>query len=349
MSAPVTRAPAGGTLAQAEELGLDRDALRRMYRDMRLTRALDERGLALYKQGKLPGSFYTSRGNEAASVAVGTAMGPDDIATPLHRNLGVHIARGIEPWRMLCQFMGRRDGQTAGRDSNLRSQDLDRGLIAGVSHLPAILPVAVGAALAFRLRGEPRVAVGWCGDGASSNGIAHESMNLAGVRRLPVVFVIDNNQFAYSTPTQYEYATEHVADRAQAYGFEGVVVDGTDVLAVYREAKRAIDKARAGGGPTLLECLTLRMEGHAVHDDAFYVPKPMLETWAASDPLERFRTWLRENAELTDEEEDEIAAGVKKLLNDSLQRADESPQPDPSTLTQGVFASPEDLDTPHHK
>jgi pyruvate dehydrogenase E1 component alpha subunit len=174
-------------------------------------------------------------------------------------------------------------------------------------------------------------------------------MNFAGVRKLPVVFICDNNQWAYSTPTHLGYATEHVADRAQAYGFEGVVVDGTDVLAVYREAKRAIEKARAGGGPTLVECLTLRMEGHAVHDDAFYVPDDMLEEWAKSDPLERFRTWLRENADMSEEEEEEIASGVKKLLNDALARAEESPLPDPSALTEGVFASPEELDTPHHK
>jgi pyruvate dehydrogenase E1 component alpha subunit len=132
-------------------------------------------------------------------------------------------------------------------------------------------------------------------------------------------------------------------------GFDGIVVDGTDVLAVYREAKRAIEKARAGGGPTLVECVTQRMEGHAVHDDAFYVPREMLEEWAKADPIERFRNWLRENADFSDEEEDEIQANVKKLLNDALQRADESPLPDPSELTQGVYATPEDLDTPHHK
>jgi pyruvate dehydrogenase E1 component alpha subunit len=174
-------------------------------------------------------------------------------------------------------------------------------------------------------------------------------MNLAGVRRLPVVFVIDNNQWAYSTPTYLEYGVEHLADRAAAYGFEGVVVDGTDVLAVYREAKRAIEKAREGGGPTLIECLTLRMEGHAVHDDAFYVPKELFEEWARRDPIERYRTWLRDNAALTDEEEDELTSGVKRLLNDAIQRAEESPLPDPATLVDGVFAAPEELDTPHHK
>jgi TPP-dependent pyruvate/acetoin dehydrogenase alpha subunit len=191
--------------------------------------------------------------------------------------------------------------------------------------------------------------VGWFGEGASARGDAHEAMNLAGVRRLPVVFICDNNQWAYSTPTHLEYACETLADRAQAYGFEGVVVDGTDVLAVYREAKRAIEKAREGGGPTLIESMTLRMEGHAVHDDAFYVPKELFEEWAKRDPIERFRNWLRENAELTDEEEEEILGGVKKILNDALKRADESPLPSPDSVTDGVFATPEDLDTPHHK
>jgi pyruvate dehydrogenase E1 component alpha subunit len=212
-----------------------------------------------------------------------------------------------------------------------------------------MLPVGVGCALAFRIREERRVAVAWFGEGAAARGDAHEGMNFAGVRKLPVVFICDNNQWAYSTPTHLGYATEHVADRAQAYGFDGIVVDGTDVLAVYREATRAIEKARAGSGPTLVECVTQRMEGHAVHDDAFYVPREMLEEWAKADPIERFRNWLRENADFSDEEEDEIQANVKKLLNDALQRAEESPLPDASELTAGVYATPEDLDTPHHK
>ena len=157
-----------------------------------------------------------------------------------------------------------------------------------------MLPVATGMALAFKIRGDRRVALGWFGDGSAARGDAHEAMNLAGVRQLPMVFVCDNNQWAYSTPTYLSYPVEHIADRAAAYGFEGVVVDGTDVLAVYREARRAIERAREGGGPTLLECLTLRMEGHAVHDDAFYVPKEMFEKWAAYDPIERYRTWLHD-------------------------------------------------------
>jgi pyruvate dehydrogenase E1 component alpha subunit len=320
-----------------------------VYRNMLLTRGIEERGHILYKQGKIPGSFYTGRGNEGAAVGVATAMGPDDVGAPLHRDMGVHITRGVEPWRIFANYMGKEDGPARGKDGNVHMADARLGLIAMVSHLPAMLPVAAGAALAFRIREESRVAVGWFGEGSAARGDAHEAMNLAGVRRLPMVFVCDNNQWAYSTPTHLGFATQNIADRARSYGFEGVVVDGTDVLAVYREAKRAIEKARSGGGPTLIECMTLRMEGHAVHDDAFYVPKDMFEEWAKHDPIERFRGWLKEYADLQEHEEEEIAADIKKLLNEAIRRAEESPLPDPATVAEGVYAAPEDLDTPHHK
>jgi TPP-dependent pyruvate/acetoin dehydrogenase alpha subunit len=326
------------SLAETDAIGLDHAGLVGMYRNMLLTRTLEERGGALYKQGRLPGSFYTGRGNEAASVGVATAMGPNDVAAPLHRNMGVHVTRGAEPWRLLCQYMGRDGGATHGRDSNLRSQDLDRGLIAGVSHLPGILPTATGIALAFRIRNEPRVALGWFGDGASARGDVHECMNFAAVRRLPMVFICDNNQYAYSTPTDLTYACDRLADRAANYGFDGVVVDGTDVLAVFREARAAIEHARVGGGPTLLELVTLRMEGHAVHDDASYVPRNLLAAWERSDPLERFEAWLRANVDLADGELDQVASEVAAVVEDATARADASPWPDPATLNDGVFA-----------
>src|SRR5262245_36270487 len=318
--------------ADLRSTGLDREDLLTIYRNMLVTRGIEERGHILYKQGKIPGSFYTGRGNEGASVGVATAMAPDDVGTPLHRDMGVHITRGVEPWRIFANYMGRIDGPARGRDGNVHLPDMRLGMISMVSHLPAMPPVAVGAALAFRIREERRVAVGWFGEGSAARGDAHEAMNLAGVRRLPMVFICDNNQWAYSTPTHLGFATQHIADRAEGYGFEGVVVDGTDVLAVYREAKRAIEKARAGEGPTLIECMTLRMEGHAVHDDAFYVPKEMFEVWAKHDPIERFRSWLKANADLRDEEEDEMAAEIKRLLNDAIKRAEESPMPDPAEV-----------------
>ncbi len=338
-----------GSLQEVHDVGLDREDLFGIYRSMLTARGIEERGHILYKQGKIPGSFYTGRGNEASAVGVATAMGPDDVGCPLQRDMGVHITRGVEPWRIFAQYMGRADGPTRGRDGNVHLGDARLGLHAMVSHLPAMLPVAVGMGLAFRIREERRVAVAWCGEGAAARGDAHEGMNLAGVRRLPVVFVIDNNQWAYSTPAHLGHAIDHLADRAAAYGFEGVIVDGTDVLAVYREARHAIEKARDGGGPTLIESVTLRMEGHAVHDDASYVPREMFEEWAKRDPIDRYRVWLRNNAQMTDAEEDEITAGVKRLLNDALERAEESPMPDPSTLLDGVFATSDELDTPHHK
>ena len=186
-------------------------------------------------------------------------MARDDVGSPLHRNMGVHIVRGVEPWRIFANYMGRAGGPAKGKDGNVHMADHHLGLVAMVSHLPAMLPVAVGCALAFRIREEKRVAVGWFGEGSSARGDAHEAMNFAAVRQLPVVFVCDNNGWAYSTPAHLEYAVEHLADRAAAYGFEGVVVDGTDTLAVYREAKRAIEKARAGRRPDA------DRERHAAH------------------------------------------------------------------------------------
>jgi TPP-dependent pyruvate/acetoin dehydrogenase alpha subunit len=320
-----------------DALGIDRDRLVSLYRWMLLTRGLEETGHLLYKQGRIPGSFYTGRGNEAASVGVAAAMEADDVGAPLHRNLGVHLARGTEPWRVFANYLGRVDGPSRGRDGNVHFGDLDRGQITIVSHLPAMLPVVVGCSLAFRIRGEQRVAVGWFGEGASARGDCHEAMNFAGVHRLPVVFVCDNNQWAYSTPAHLEYGCERLADRAHAYGFAGVTVDGTDVLAVYREAKAAIDKARAGGGPTLIESVTLRMEGHAVHDDAFYVPSEVHSAWAARDPVERYRAFLDEQG-FTDREDEELRAGVKAELSDALRRAEASPLPDPTSVADGVYA-----------
>ena len=336
-----------GSLEEATELGLDRSDLVGMYRNMLITRAVEDRGRTLFKQGKVPGSFYTGIGNEASAVAIGTAMAPEDVGTPIQRNIGVHICRGTAPWKILAQYMGREDGPSRGRDGNVHFAEFSLGLISMVSHLPAMLPVAVGCALAFRIRNEPRVSLGWFGDGSAARGDAHEAMNFAGVRELPVVFICNNNQFAYSTPNKLSYAIEHLAERAAAYGFEGVLVDGTDILAVYREARAAIAKAREGGGPTLIETLTLRMEGHGVHDDASYVPRELLAEYEKRDPIDQFRAWLVEHAELTDEEDRDLASDVKALLSDAVRKAEASPEPDPETLLDGVYAARDALEKPH--
>lgn len=331
------------------ELGLDREDALQMYRNMLITRGVEERGHILFRQGKIPGSFYTGRGNEGASVGVARAMESQDWGTPLHRDMGVHIHRGVEPWRIFAQYMARVDGPTKGKDGNVHLADTRLGLIAMVSHLPAMLPVAVGCALAFRIREESdRCAWAWSGDGATARGDFHEGVNMAAVRKLPVVFIVDNNQWAYSTPQNLGFATESVADRAKGFGIPGITVDGCDILAVYEAAMAARARAIAGEGPTLLELVTLRMEGHAVHDDAFYVPKEDFETWSKKDPIEQLRAFMIANAGLSDDEDEEIRAGVKRLLNEQLEKAEASPLPDPKTALEGVWASPEELDNPHH-
>lgn len=329
------------SVAELAEVGLERDEAIAMLRYMLITRGIEERGHILYKQGKIPGSFYTGRGNEAAAVGTGMALEPEDVGTPTQRDLGVHIVRGLEPWRMFAQYMGRIDGPMRGRDGNVHMAETDAGFVPMVSHMGAMVPVAVGMALAIRSNEERRVAVTWFGEGASAMGPIHEGMNFAGVRRLPIVFICDNNQWAYSTPAHLNVPTEYVADRAAAYGFDGVVVDGTDVIAVYREAKLAVEKARNGGGPTLLECITHRMEGHGAHDDSFYVPREALDEWSAQDPVDRHLVWLREHLELTSDEEAEVTESVKRLLADAVQRAEQSPLPDPATVLDGVFAETE--------
>jgi TPP-dependent pyruvate/acetoin dehydrogenase alpha subunit len=342
-------AQAKGAAGRLRELGLDREDALQMYRNMLITRGVEERGHILFRQGKIPGSFYTGRGNEAASVGAGFAMGAEDWGTPLHRDIGVHITRGLEPWRIFAQYMGREGGPTKGKDGNVHLADVRLGLIAMVSHLPAMLPVATGCALAFRIRGDKdRCAFGWSGDGATARGDFHEGVNLAAVRKLPIVFIVDNNQWAYSTPRNLGFATEHVADRAKGYGIPGVTTDGTDILGVYEAIRAARKRAVEGEGPTIVELVTLRMEGHAVHDDAFYVPKEDFEEWAAKDPIERFRKFLLEDGLLNEDSDEEIRAGVKRHLVEQLEKAEASPEPDPSTATEGVWATHEELDNPHH-
>ena len=277
------------------------------------------------------------------------AMGADDVGTPLHRDMGVHITRGVEPWRIFAQYMGRAGGPTGGKDGNVHMADMNLGMIAMVSHLPAMLPVAVGCALAFRIREERRVAVGWFGEGASARGDCHEAMNFAGVRRLPVVFICDNNQWAYSTPSHLEYGVEHIADRAQAYGFDGVVVDGTDVLAVYREARARDREGARGRRPDA------RRVHHAPHGGPRgprrRVLRPQGDVRGVGAPRpDRALPQLAQGQRRVHGRGGGRDLGRRQaLLNEAIRLAEESPMPDPSTLTTGVYATPEELDTPHHK
>src|ERR1044072_7655694 len=256
-----------------------------MYYYLRLTRALEDRVTALYRQGRIVGGCYPSHGMEAIAVGYASALERDDVIAPFHRDMGAFLIRGITPGEVLAQYLGKRTGPTKGKDGNVHMGDLARGIIGFASHLADNLPVAPGAALAFKMRGESRIVVAGTGDGGTSRGDFHEAMNFAAVRKLPVVFFCNNNQYAYSTPQRLQMAILDVADRAKAYGMPGEIVDGNDVAAVVLAATRAIARARAGEGPTLIEFKTMRMHGHSEHDPAKYVPCELLDEWKKVDPI----------------------------------------------------------------
>ncbi len=317
---------------------LTRDDRGRLLRFMAMMRAAEERGLALYKQGKVPGSFYDGCGQEAVSVGAAYALGPRDRMCILHRDLGAHFVRGVTPDRYLANYMGRTDGVTGGKDGNMHFGDPRLGCVGMVSMLPDMAQPAVGMALAFKMRREPRVAMTFFGEGSTANGQWHEAMNFAGIHRLPVVFVLENNQFAYSTPNQLEFAVDPV-QRAGGYGFEGVKVDGNDVEAVFEAASSAAERARQGCGPTLIECETMRMHGHGAHDDMSYVPPELFEAWRARDPIDGYGERLVCDYGFTREEVAAILEDVHAYVDECADKALASPMPEPEQAMEGVFAS----------
>src|SRR4051812_44432609 len=304
-----------------------------LLRAMLMMRGIEERAMTLYRQGKVPGSFYDGFGQEAVSAGAAWAMAAEDRLCILHRDLAAHIIRGVEPRRIFAQYMGRADGITRGRDGNVHFGDRTKGCVGMVSMLPDMMLVATGMAMAFKLRGERRAALTWFGDGSTSRGDFHEAMNWAGVQKLPVIFVLENNQYAYSTPLDQQFAVDPV-ERAAAYGFPGISVDGNDVEAMFEATRQARERAIAGDGPTLIEAVTMRMHGHAAHDDMKYVPVEKIEQWRRRDPIDRQVRRLEAagvDVEAVREEVGEaIAAGVEE--------AQAMAMPDPQTATASVFA-----------
>jgi TPP-dependent pyruvate/acetoin dehydrogenase alpha subunit len=316
--------------AAPEHLTLDdRVALLRF---MLLMRGIEERAMNLYRQGKVPGSFYDGFGQEAVSVGSAFAMAAEDRLCVLHRDLGAHLVRGVTPTRTLAQYMGRDGGVTGGRDGNVHFGDYRVGCVGMVSMLPDMMLVATGMAMAFKLRGEVRCAITWFGDGSTSRGDFHEAMNWAAVQRLPVVFVLENNQYAYSTPLDQQFAVDPV-ERAQAYGFPGQRVDGNDVEAMFEATRRARERALAGEGPTLLEAVTMRMHGHAAHDDMKYVPKAKIAEWREKDPIDRQEARVRAAGADVDALREEVRAAVERGTQEALAM----PMPDPATATDRLF------------
>jgi pyruvate dehydrogenase E1 component alpha subunit len=305
---------------------------------MVLTRELEDRiERKLYRQGKIVGGVYVGRGQEAIGVGSCILTRPADVICPSHRDMGAFLIRGMTPRGILAQYMGRRDGYTHGKDGNMHMGDLSRNVVSFVSMLADNVPVAAGIALAFKMRREDRVALCYFGDGATSRGDWHEGVNLASVRKLPVVYLCNNNQYAYSTPLELQMAVENVADRAVAYGIPGEVVDGNDVLAVYDATRRAIEHARAGFGPTLLECKTFRMTGHSAHDDAGYVPKEKFAEWERRDPIYRYQQTLIEGEVMSLAEIRKIHESVMEEVELAVDWALANPYPAPEECLRGVY------------
>ena len=307
-----------------------------LLRAMLLMRGIEERAMSLYRQGKVPGSFYDGYGQEAVSAGAAFAMAPEDRLCILHRDLAAHLIRGVSPARILSQYMGRAGGITRGRDGNVHFGDRMLGCVGMVSMLPDMMLVATGMAMAFKLRGERRCALTWFGDGSTSRGDFHEAMNWAGVQRLPVVFVLENNQYAYSTPVDKQFAVDPV-QRADAYGFTGVTVDGNDVEAMFEATRKARERAITGEGPTLIEAVTMRMHGHAAHDDMKYVPKEQVQEWRRRDPIERQEQRLRELGFDVDGLRGEISAEIEAATEEALR----GPMPAPDDVLDGVFCTGE--------
>src|SRR5437588_7087092 len=304
-----------------------------LWRAMLLMRGIEQRAMTLYRQGKVPGSFYDGFGQEAVSAGAAFAMGPHDRLCVLHRDLAAHLIRGVAPTRIFGQYMGRAGGITRGRDGNVHFGDYRTGGVGMVSMLPDMMLVATGMAMAFRMRKERRCALTWCGDGSTSRGDWHEAMNWAGVQRLPVIFVLENNQYAYSTPLDKQFAVDPIK-RAATYGFPGISIDGNDVEAVFEATRQARERALEGGGPTLIEATTMRMHGHAAHDDMRYVPVELIEQWRRRDPIELQERRLAE----IDVDVAAVRAAVEVEIEAGVREALEMPMPDPATATEGVFA-----------
>jgi TPP-dependent pyruvate/acetoin dehydrogenase alpha subunit len=319
-------------------LAVDRDLAVRMYEVMVLTRAVEDRMVAMYRGGDLLGSLYTGHWHEAIAVGTAAALRPTDYLAPLHRDLGAHLWRGMEPWQVMASFMGKATSPTGGRDGTLHYGRLDLGVYNPPSHIPANFPVATGMAFAAKYRGEDRVALAYCGDGSTSRADFHEAVNIAAVLRLPCVFVIENNQFAYSTPLSLQTASADFAGKAVAYGIPGVTVDGTDVLAMYDAAVQAVTRARAGEGPSLVEGVTMRMHGHAEHDSADYVPRQMFEEWKAKDPVELFENVLVEHGVIDVETARAVREDARQRAMAARRKALADPMPEPSRIEEGVYA-----------
>lgn len=317
---------------------LERADLLQIYFLMRLTRAMEDRTRMLFLQGRVVGGVYTAQGHEATTVGASWTLGDGDFIVPQHRDLGMHLTRGCSPRAVMTQWLARGNSPALGRDGQIHIGDMHHGIVPMISMLGESLPVACGVALTMKMRKRSTIVLASMGDGAASTGPFHEALNLASVQVLPVIFLIENNGYAYSTPTHQEFAIANLSDRAIAYGIFGESVDGNDVLQVIDTVGRAVEHVRGGQGPALIECKTFRVRGHSEADKADYVPPNLREEWLAKDPIPRFEAYLTAEQVLTPAMKAELEEQVKAVVEDAVNFAEQGPPPDPATVAEYVFA-----------
>jgi TPP-dependent pyruvate/acetoin dehydrogenase alpha subunit len=309
-----------------------------LYYFMQLNRQLEERMVRLFRQNKIVGGLYSSLGQEAVSVGTCYALEKRDWIAPMIRNIGALLVKGVPPRDIFTQHMAKYTSPTKGKDGTSHFGDLKvRHIVSPISMLGDLIPVMTGVAMAGRYLGQNIVTLTWIGDGGSSTGAFHEGLGLAAAQRAPFVLIVENNQWAYSTPVSRQVPIRNLADRAVAYGIASAIVDGNDVVAVYGAAKEAVDECRAGRGPRLIEVKTMRMRGHAQHDPAEYVPKQMFEYWKARDPIALYEKYLTDNKIWDAQTKSEIDARIERELDVEQKFAEDSPLPPPALAEEGVY------------
>ena len=309
-----------------------------LYYYMRLNRAVENTMEKLFRQNKIVGGLYSSLGQEGISVGTAYALEKKDWMAPMIRNIGALLTKGVPPRDIFTQHMAKYTSPTRGKDGTSHFGDLENlHIVSPISMLGDLIPVMAGVALAGRYLGQKIVAMTWIGDGGSSTGVFHEGLNFAASQKAPFVLILENNQWAYSTPVRRQVPLENLADRAKAYGIASYIVDGNDVAAVYTTAKEAVERARVGEGPILIEAKTMRMRGHAQHDPAEYVPPEMFEYWKQRDPIERHEKFMLGEKLLDAKGKAEIEKKIETLLEKEREFAENSPLPPPKLAEEGVY------------
>lgn len=325
-------------LSCTTETSLTKEQFAELYRFIKMTRMFDEITVRLKRQAKLTGGVFTSLGQEATAVGTAFALEKRDFIAPLIRDIGACFVKGILPRTIFAQYLGKANAPSRATDVQFHFADLEKGFVGPISHLGDMIPVMTGVLLASRMKNENRVAVAYIGEGASSTGAFHEGVNFAAVQKLPLITIIENNGYAYSTPTRMQAACEKFVDKAIGYGILGLRTDGNDIVACYETMKRAVEHARGGNGSVLIEAMTYRRKGHAEHDNQSYVPAGEIDFWATTnDPIDRFERYLQEEKILTEPEMEKIVSDVSDYLESELAIAEEADTPEPISAAYDVF------------